>query len=172
MTTPIRFLPSPPLHPANAQSRNYDGTVDFDKLVVGDLCFYHFQGKPLLDVERLKTLNLTAHYFAHNAKRAPLILALPDKASPNGKLYFMVDGQCYADKCANCGAGFTKHKYDSDETRCANGGVYEPKGYYDGWTVAGEPPAITVSPSVNYDDDDRGVKHYHGFIQNGVIGDG
>ena len=38
-----------------------------------------------------------------------------------------------------------------------------------GWTVTGEPPNITVSPSINsspgYPDG------YHGFLQNGVISD-
>ncbi|MEO8101332.1 MAG: hypothetical protein ABI790_02330 [Betaproteobacteria bacterium] len=144
MSWPIRFLESPPLHGADADSRSYDGTVDFRKMAIGDLCFYHYRGAPLLDRERLQQLHLTAHYFLHNAKRAPLILALPDKAYPDGKLYFLVDGQCYSGQ----------------------------KGHYDGWTVAGDPPAITVSPSVNYDDEENGIKHYHGHIQNGVIGDG
>lgn len=38
-------------------------------------------------------------------------------------------------------------------------------GYYGGWTVSGVPPNITVSPSINM------VGRYHGFLQNGVIGD-
>lgn len=131
-------------------------------MAIGDLCYYHHKGKPCLDREHLQRLHLTAHYWAHNAGRPPLILALPDKAYPNGKLYFLVDGQCYSNQCTKCG----KNK------DCQCGDAREPKGYYDGWTVAGTPPAITVSPSVNYDDDERGIKHYHGFIQNGVVGDG
>jgi hypothetical protein len=162
MSWPIRFLDKPPLHASNADSRHYDGTVDFDKRVVGDICYYHYQGKPCMDRAHLERLHLTAHYFAHNSGRPPLILALPDKAYPNGKLYFMVDGQCYSGQCAKCG---------NKRTACKCGDSYQPKGYYDGWTVSGTPPLITVSPSVNYDEDD-GPKHYHGFIQNGVIGDG
>lgn len=34
-----------------------------------------------------------------------------------------------------------------------------------GWTVTGEAPNITVSPSINI------VGHYHGWIRNGVITD-
>lgn len=34
-----------------------------------------------------------------------------------------------------------------------------------GWTVTGEPPNVTLSPSVN------AVGAYHGWIQNGVISD-
>lgn len=34
-----------------------------------------------------------------------------------------------------------------------------------GWTVTGEPPLITVSPSINV------VGLYHGFLQNGVLSD-
>ena len=165
MSWPIRFLTTPPLHPANAESRAYDGTVDFAKFAVGDLAFYHHKGVACCNHAYLKQLNLTAHYFAHNfPKRAPLILALPDRASPNGKLYFLVDGQCYSNKCTRCGLGvYGKCKCPEPMT---------PRGYYDGWTVAGEPPMITVSPSVNYDNDDPPTRHYHGFIQNGVIGDG
>jgi hypothetical protein len=36
--------------------------------------------------------------------------------------------------------------------------------------VSGTPPLITVNPSVNFDEED--VKHYHGFVKNGVIGNG
>lgn len=39
------------------------------------------------------------------------------------------------------------------------------KGYYDCWTVTGTPPNITVAPSINF------VGRYHGYLQNGVIGD-
>lgn len=115
---------------------HYDGSIDFDKFVIGDLCYYHHQGKPCLDREHLTKLHLTAHYFSANAARPPLILALPRKTG--GKIYFMVDGQCYN----------------------------QQRGYYDAWTVTGEPPNITVTPSVDY-----GVGNYHGFIKNGVIGD-
>ena len=163
MSWPIRFLDKPPLRPPNADSRSYDGTVDFRQMAIGDLCAFHYQGAPCRDPARLAQMNLTAHYFAHNAKRPPLILALPDAAFPDGKLYFLVDGQCYSSQCVTCG---------QKQSACKCGDAYKPRGHYDGWTVAGEPPLITVSPSVNYDDDEYHVKHYHGFIQNGVIGNG
>ena len=42
----------------------------------------------------------------------------------------------------------------------------EKGGYFgDGWVVTGEPPRITVSPSINF------KRHYHGFLQHGVISD-
>jgi len=41
----------------------------------------------------------------------------------------------------------------------------EGKSYGDGWTVTGEPPNVTLSPSINI------IGHYHGWIQNGVITD-
>lgn len=37
--------------------------------------------------------------------------------------------------------------------------------YGDGWTVTGEPPLITVEPSINI------VGSYHGWIRGGVITD-
>ena len=159
----IRFIEHPQLHASREDSCHYDGTVDFEKMQVGDMCFYHYQGKPCTDLAHLNLLHLTAYYHANNSKRTPLILALSDKASINGKLYFLVDGQCYSNACIKCGKG---HK------TCKCGDAYTPKGYYDGWTVVGQPPLITVHPSVNYDDDEYGIKHYHGFISNGIIGDG
>jgi len=157
----IRFLEHPPLRAPNPESLHYDGTVDFDKLVIGDLCYYHHQGKPCLERARLEKMNLTAHYFAHNAGRPPLILAMPDAASKSPR-YFMVDGQCYSNTCIRCG----QRCWD----KCKCPGEKTPRGYYDGWTVSGTPPAITVHPSVDFDE--AGVKHYHGFVQNGIIGPG
>jgi hypothetical protein len=162
MPTPIRFVEVPPLRqlePENG-SRYCDGTVDFDKFAVGDMAYYHYRGEPLRDPEQLRHLHLTAHYFAHNAGRPPLILALPDKSSK--KLYFLVDGQCYSNRCTRCGKS----------RGCKCGEARTPRGYYDGWTVTGAPPLITVHPSVNFDDDEYQVKRYHGFIQKGIIGDG
>lgn len=163
MSYQIRFLEHPPLHSSDAENPSYDGAVDFQKFAIGDMCFYHRLGKPVADPGYLAKMHLTAHYFAHNAARPPLILALPDHAQPNGALYFLVDGQCYSNTCTKCGQKAYKNT-------CADGCT--PKGHYDGWTVTGEPPLITVAPSVNYDNDDPPTKHYHGFIQNGVIGDG
>lgn len=40
-----------------------------------------------------------------------------------------------------------------------------PQGYYgDGWTWTGEPPRISVSPSIN-------TSTYHGTLDNGVLSD-
>jgi hypothetical protein len=168
MTWPIHFVERPPLHPMQPDSFHYDGSVDFSKLAVGDLCFYHHQGKPCTDSEHLGRLHLTAYYFMHNAGRPPLILALPDAAFPNGKLYFLVDGQCYSGTCTKCGKRAHKNA-------CAAIGGCTPKGYYDAWTVTGTPPLITVAPSINYDDPggdgEPPRKHYHGFVQNGIMGD-
>lgn len=161
MSTPIRFVEQPVLH-GPSESRHYDGTVDFSKLVLGDLCFYHHKGVPCLDRAVLDQLNLTAHYFAHNVARPPLILAMPDAAAPASPRYFMVDGQCYSNACTRCGLRCW------DKCKCP--GEHTPKGYYDGWTVSGSPPLITVYPSVDFDEE--GYKHYHGHVQNGVIGDG
>lgn len=165
MSWPIRFLDHPPLYPAKPESPHYDGTIDFTQFAIGDMAFYHYQGVPCMDRAHLDRLNLTQHYFSHNAGRAPLVLALPDAArTPGGKLYFLVDGQCYSGKCSKCNEGRRK---------CKCGDAYAPKGYYDGWTVSGAPAAITVHPSVDFDDyDEPIVKHYHGFIKDGVIGDG
>lgn len=166
MAWPIRFVERPPLHPRNWDSRHYDGSVDFDKLQVGDLCYYHHKGVPCRDRSTLDRLHLTTHYFSFNVGRPPLILALPNHSG--GKLYFMVDGQCYSNTCAKCG-----QKAYKNTCEIAGNGECVPKGYYDGWTVSGVPPEITVCPSVDYDDPGPPpVKHYHGFIQNGSIGDG
>lgn len=113
-----------------------EGGVKFSELQVGDLCYYHHKGVPCRDPEHLAKLHLTAQYFEKNSKRPPLILALPNHQG--GPLYFLVDGQCYS----------------------------PAKGHYDGWVVTGEPPLISISPSVDY------PGHYHGTITNGVIGDG
>lgn len=160
MPTKIRFLESPPLH-GPGESEHYDGTLDFSKFAVGDMAYFHYRGEPLRDQERLRTMHLTAHYFAANAWRPPLVLALPDHAYLGGRLYFLVDGQCYSNSCTRCGQKVYK---------CPCAEPESPRGYYDGWTVSGTPPTITVSPSVNFDDD--GTRHYHGFVQSGVVGDG
>jgi hypothetical protein len=41
----------------------------------------------------------------------------------------------------------------------------QSQGHYGGWTVTGVPPFITVAPSINMEG------RYHGFLQNGVVGD-
>lgn len=74
-------------------------------------------------------------YFARNSHRPPLIVALP--APGGGRVDWCVDGPAW------------------------KGG----QPYGDGWDVSGEPPLITVAPSINI------VGVYHGYIQNGVITD-
>lgn len=170
MPRAIRFLENPPLHPRKngwdpqvSQSIYYDGSVDFSKLEVGDLCYYHHQGVPCKDRDHLTRLHLTQHYWNFNAGRPPLILALPNASG--SPLYYLVDGQCYSNTCTKCGQ--KAYKNTCAPAECS------PKGYYDGWTVSGAPPGITVHPSVDYDDPGPPpTKHYHGFIQNGIIGDG
>ena len=46
---------------------------------------------------------------------------------------------------------------------CVDGQYWSRGHHYGGWQVSGEPPLITVSPSINI------VGSYHGFVQNGVI---
>lgn len=164
MPTTIRFIEKPALFGNNKGHRSFDGTVDFSKLSVGDMCYYHWRGVPIDNVEHMKRcLHLSNNYWTQNAMRPPLILALPDHANSKA-LYFLVDGQCYSSKCKVCGVSHRK---------CVCGdGKYDPRGYYDGWTVTGSPPLITVAPSINFDDDEDKIKHYHGFVQNGIIGDG
>lgn len=48
---------------------------------------------------------------------------------------------------------------------CVDGPCYDKGKRYGGWDVTGEPPNITLSPSINI------VGYYHGWIQNGVITD-
>lgn len=137
----------------------FAGTVDFDALHVGEMAFYHL-GKPCAAVTELRRLqdqdriHLSAHYFAHNSSRPPLILKLP------GDLYFLVDGQCYSPTCTKCGA---KHGWRHEA--CPKGGEHAPRGHYDGWKVSGTPPRITVEPSIHYPD------YYHGWLKDGVISD-
>lgn len=164
MPIPIRFIESPYIHGLDPESKWYDGAVDFSKLAVGDMCYYYYKGVPCKDQEHLKKMHLTQHYYQFNSGRPPLILALPNRSSLS-PLYFLVDGQCYSNRCVRCG------KRASRRDNGCNGQTCVAKGYYDGWTVSGVPSHITVSPSVNFDEED-GAKHYHGFIQNGIIGDG
>lgn len=46
---------------------------------------------------------------------------------------------------------------------CVDGQCWKMGEHYGGWTVTGEPPDITISPSINIGGS------YHGFLQNGVI---
>jgi hypothetical protein len=48
---------------------------------------------------------------------------------------------------------------------CVDGPCYNKGKRYGGWAVSGNPPNITLAPSINI------VGYYHGWIQNGVISD-
>lgn len=48
---------------------------------------------------------------------------------------------------------------------CIDSKCWTSGNYYGGWTVAGEAPNITITPSINI----GGT--YHGFLQNGIITD-
>lgn len=55
--------------------------------------------------------------------------------------------------------------------RCPNGGVWVPdqkSSNGTGWTVVGDAPNITCTPSI---DIKTGAKGYHGFLQNGIFTD-
>lgn len=79
---------------------------------------------------------LSAQYREqHQSRRAPILVFLP------GRTLFCVDGACW------------------------NTGPDNKIVYHGGWTVSGDLPNISVSPSINI------VGSYHGFITNGVITD-
>lgn len=46
---------------------------------------------------------------------------------------------------------------------CIDGQVWNEGHHSGGWTVTGEAPSVTVSPSINFG------SMYHGFLQDGVI---
>ena len=93
------------------------GNVDLSKRQVGDMWFLD------LPEAELRERHLSGHYWAHNAQRKPVVLALPVVYHDGsiGITPFVVDGQCF------------------------NG----ERGYYDGWQVSGTPPQLTVAPSIN-----------------------
>lgn len=114
------------------------GNVDLKKRQVGDMWYLD------LSEEELKERHLTKYYWEHNSSRKPIVLALPILyyGGPEAGYYmginpFVVDGQCFNTS----------------------------QGYYDGWTVNGVPPLLTISPSINM------VDRYHGWLQNGVLSD-
>lgn len=48
---------------------------------------------------------------------------------------------------------------------CVDSKCWNASGMYGGWSVNGEPPHITVSPSINIQ------RSYHGWIRDGIISD-
>lgn len=128
MTWACRLIENPEL--------DQHGNVDTSKREVGDMWFLD------LPEEELRERHLTAYYWANNSHRKPLVVMLPRSDYPNGKLYFLMDGQCFSAE----------------------------RGHYDGWTVTGIPPLMTVTPSIHF------PGCYHGFLGSqgvppGVIGD-
>lgn len=109
------------------------GNVDLKKRQIGDMWFLD-----LPESER-RERHLSAQYWAQNAHRMPIVLALPVKyyGGAIGVSPFVVDGQCFSGD----------------------------RGYYDGWTVTGTPPQLTIHPSINM------VGQYHGFLHAGVLSD-
>jgi hypothetical protein len=53
----------------------------------------------------------------------------------------------------------------SKDVFCVDAMCWHGRTLYGGWQVTGEPPLITVNPSINL------VGGYHGWIQNGIISD-
>lgn len=48
---------------------------------------------------------------------------------------------------------------------CVDAMCWDHGRHYGGWTVTGEAPLITLSPSINM------VGSYHGWLQNGILSD-
>lgn len=129
------FLEEPPM-----ESYVMDGItcwfVDTKQLRVGALWYARGDDGKVVSEEQSRGMHLTQHYWMVNSSRPPLMLALPVRYSTGpGVGAFCVDGQC--------------HNKD--------------RGYYDGWTVSGNPPLITINPSVNR------VGSYHGWVRNGTV---
>jgi hypothetical protein len=59
------------------------GNIELDAREVGDMWF-----APVAR-DKLKGMHLTAHYYAVNANRMPLMVLLP------GRHFFLIDGQCF-----------------------------------------------------------------------------
>ena len=111
-------------------------SVTTGQLKIGDMFFGPYPHE-LYD-EQWRSVKFTFRYlsqFYHENNAQRRPLAI---VLP-GNYLFCLDGQCW----------------NSD---------LEPANY-GGWTVTGEPPNITVSPSINL----GGL--YHGFLQNGVLGE-
>ena len=53
------------------------------------------------------------------------------------------------------------------DAHCVDGASYDGTTWGAGWVVTGEPPTITISPSINY----QLGKGWHGWIRDGVITD-
>lgn len=105
--------------------------------------------------------SLSPRYWAlPEPRRAPIIVRLPNTID------FCVDTSFWRHVKEPC-----KHNMPDGTIKpvnecpfCDDSGMSRRGEYYgDGWTVTGDLPRITVSPSINI------VGSYHGWIQNGVI---
>lgn len=56
-------------------------------------------------------------------------------------------------------------KLPSKDFHCLDSKSFDGKSYGNGWVIKGEPPNITVTPSINY------IDRWHGWISNGVMSD-
>lgn len=131
-----KFFVDPPLESYELTGKTYY-YVDTSKLLVGAMWHPRGDDGKLIDLEIHRTKgHLTDHYWDHNAVvRLPINVALPCRYSTgDGIQVFCIDSKCH-----------------------------DSRGYYDGWTVSGEIPNITVHPSINI------VGSYHGWLQNGVV---
>lgn len=112
-----------------------DGKNGFQRLQVGDAWY----APHLLDPAAAERASqaLAPRYFRDWAmKRAPIIVAMPYRRGPGIGAHFCIDGRTWKD------------------------GKPGPEG----WVVTGEPPLLTVSPSINIEG------CYHGFLRDGVLG--
>ena len=137
MSWPCYFLENPPLASYELDGKHYF-YVDTRELKVGAMWYArNNEGEVVSEAWRRK-MHLSAHYWANNAHRPPLLVALPcNYSSGPGLQVFSIDSQCYE----------------------------RERGYYEGWSVDGEPPRITVAPSINI------VGSYHGYLREGVVSD-
>lgn len=114
----------------------FDASGSYEDVLSMEIGDMFYVDKP---EEWLRRRHLTQQFWDHTFKqRRPLKLVMPCfYGNKLGKQLFWIDGQCHDDE----------------------------KGYYDGWTVLGTAPLITVTPSINM------VGSYHGHLTNGVITD-
>lgn len=106
---------------------------------------------------------------AHSFKDLPVgtMFALPKDADMNEWPWFLADKEYLSDY-------YQQHNNHRQPLFVVlpkqilfllDGKCYSNGRHYGGWEVTGEAPNITVSPSINM------YHSYHGFLQNGVIGD-
>jgi hypothetical protein len=121
MPWPCYFIEEPPLCSFEHDGKIYH-YVDTRGMRVGAMWYSRGDDGKIIDEATRRAWNLADHYWAHNAQRPPLYVALPCVYSTGpGLQVFGVDWKCYS----------------------------KEQGHYGGWQVSGAPPAITVQPSIN-----------------------